>query len=42
MLFDLSFFIDDLNRDLGISAPENYIGIYELLEEYGIEEGLEL
>ncbi len=41
-LFDLSFSIDDLNKNLEITAPDNYIEIYELLAEYGFEEGLEL
>jgi hypothetical protein len=41
MTFDLSFFIDDLNRNLGITAPENYTDVYELLAEYGFEEGLD-
>ncbi len=41
MIFDFSIFIDDLNKNLGIEAPENYTGIYELLEEYGYTEGLE-
>jgi UTP--glucose-1-phosphate uridylyltransferase len=40
-LFDLSFSIDDLNKNLEITAPDNYIEIYELLAEYGFEEGLE-
>jgi hypothetical protein len=42
MIFDLSFFIDNINEDVEIESPDDYIGIYELLEEYGIgKEGLE-
>ncbi|MEA2092644.1 MAG: hypothetical protein U9P61_01585 [Patescibacteria group bacterium] len=41
MIFDLSIFIDDLNESIEIEAPDDYIGIYELLEEYGLSEGLE-